>query len=305
MTSEESKEKKRPSAEELFLARGQSNEPDEFDEELFELTKTRERGSVLRPILMITVISLVIWVIYDWQDELAYFFSSSEPVELENVADFSLRKAEEPDWDPPVGHNQYVSLSGVPMRISSSEKYEIFRLMGAEIYVQREIGEERMREDDKPPSHLAGGVLPVDEYRQPYSGSGRMISFAAAPQQVAGVKSFFGEHYGTRFCEDYSQARIEDMERRELQQFRVRWERRYQEADEEQRQQRGLTPEPDSAQEERYLAENPVCVDAYLVRDGQRPRDQWWHLVFSAFLAIFALFNAYKLVEWFRRWLRA
>ncbi len=304
MTSEDSKDESRPSAEELFLAGGyDGDEPDEFDEELLELTKTRERGSVLRPILMIIVISLVAWVIHDWRDEVTYFFSSSDPVPLGDVADFPLHKGDDPDWEPPIEHNQFVSLSGMPSRISRGDNYEIFRLIGAEVYVQREADQDQLRED-APRSHLEGGALPVDEHRAYYQGQGRVISFAANPERVQGVKNFFGEHYGTRFCEDYSAERIADMEQRQLRNYRTRWERRYEEADEEERQERGLRPQPDAADEERYMSTNPVCVNAFLIQDEQRPIDQWWHVVFSAFLLLFALFNLYKLVEWFRRWLR-
>ena len=146
---------------------------DDFDEELLALTKTSNRGSVLRPILMILVIVVVGWVIYDWQDELAYFFSSSEAVEVGDVSQFPVKSADDPDWEPPIAHNQYVSIQGMPTRLSGGSEYEFFRLVGGEIYVQRAVGEGKGANEDGShplPGRSMGPDLAVDEHRQRYEG---------------------------------------------------------------------------------------------------------------------------------------
>ena len=290
------------------------DEPDEFDEELHNLVRTRERGSVLRPILMIIVVLLVGWVISDWSDELSYFFTSSDPVEVGDTADFAQKAAEDPDWEPPLEHNSFVSMQGMPTRIASGDAYTFFRLLGAEVYVQRETPREEDEDDDVSPlledqqsdlpQRNMGPGLPVDEQRTYYQGEGRLISFAANPDRVAGMKEFYAEKYDVRFCEDYTDHQIENLEQQRVEVFRDNWRERYEEADEQQRQDEELTPEPDQEDEQLMLQSNPVCVDAYMLVDDQRPMDHWWYLLFSVLLGAFAVYNVVKLVRWFRDWLK-
>lgn len=296
---------------------------EELDEELLELVESRERGSVLRPILMIAVIFLVMWVVWDWRSEVGYFFTSPDPVEIGEVSELPVKQAQDPDWEPPIEHNAYVSLTGMPTRITTGRGHRFFRLVGAEIYVQQQFDDPDEDDggffdfswgfaddaflddgDSNLPERNMGPGLPVDEHRALYDGEGRLISFAADPQRVAGLKQFYGETYNIRFCEDYSEGQIEDLERQRLERFQTRWRTRYEQADEQQREERQLTPQPSDIDERRLLAENPVCVDAYLLQDGQRPIDQWWYLLFAALLSAFALFNVYKVVQWFRDWLK-
>ncbi len=297
-------------AERQFLAH--QEEPDEFDEELRELIETRERGSVLRPILMIIVILMIGSVISGWGDELEYFFSSWEPVQVGDTAAFSEKAAADPDWEPPLNHNTYVSMEGLPTRMTTGGNYKFFRLLGAEVYVQLEQ-EETDDEDDThplledqeslPERNMAPGLLP-DEQRQFYSGEGRLISFAADPELVRGIKRFYGERYNMQFCEDFVEHQIEDMEQQLLERIRNRWQQRYEEADNEERERRGLTPEPTAEEEQQLLERDPVCVNAYLLQDGQRPVDRWWYLLFTVLLGGFAVYTAFKLVRWFQDWLK-
>lgn len=298
--------------EERFLGGyEEGGQPDEFDQELIEMVETRERGSVLRPILMIAVIVLIGWVIYDWSDHLAYFASSPDPVELGDVAEFGQRAAEDPDWEPPLQHNTYVSLEGMPTRISSGGNYEFFRVIGAEIYVQREVedpedgDDDSIREqEDALPDHDLSPGLPVDEHRSRYEGAGRLTSFAAAPDRVEGLKEFYGEQYNIRFCEDYSERQLQDFRQRQREVIEDNWRQRYREADPDERERRDLTPEPTDQQLQELLDDRPVCVNAYLVQDGERPIDQWWYVLFSVLLGALMIFNVYKLVRWFRDWLK-
>lgn len=296
------------SLEEQFLI--DDEEPDEFDEELAELVRTRERGSVLRPILMILVVLLVSWVIYDWRSELSYFFTPPEPVDVGEVADFASKAAEEPDWQPPIAHNTYVSIEGMPTRRTSGGGYQFFRLQGAEIYVQQQDPDAVDDDDDLvddgsslPARDMAPG-LPIDEHRQWYRGEGRLISFRADPERVAGLKEFYGDQYNIRFCEDYSERQIEDLENQRIEMIRQNWAERYREASEEERRAKELTPEPTDAEERQLLDSRPVCVDGYFLQDDRRPIDHWWYVLFSVLLALFAAFNVLKLYRWFKDWLR-
>ncbi len=313
MTSEEStkadKKRERSDLEKRFLEGYAYDEGDDFDEELLELVENRQRGSVLRPILMILVIVVVSSVIYDWRDEIEYFFADSEPVEIGDTTRFSSRAAQDPDWEPPVAHNRYVSIGGMPTRVSRGGGYEFFRLVGAEIYVQRKLE----IDDDEDPDRggvvsmvpeRAGPGLPIDEHRRRYEGEGRLIAFAKAPERVRGLKEHYAEHYNLRFCEDYTERQLEDFRAQQLETLLSRHRQRYEQTDKERREELGLEREPSDSEIRRYLDERPVCVDAYLVHDGQRPADQWWYVLFSALLGLFVLFTAYKLVRWFQAWLR-
>ncbi len=297
------------SLEERFLAgvdSEQSEEPDDFDLELSELKRTRKRGSVLRPILMIIVVLLVGSVLHDWRHELGYFFTFSDPVELGSVAEFPVRMSQEPGWEPPMEHNAYVSLQGMPTRMSRGGQYEIFRLIGAEIYVQRDLDEEEIADGERSglPPRQEGPGLPVDEHRRRYVGEGRLLAFESVPERVAGLKQFYGERYNMRFCDDYTPRQIEDLERQRRETFRSNWQGRYERATEEVRAERELTPEPTDADVEQNLDRHPVCVNAYLLHDDRRPLDHWWYLALSILLSAFMLFNIYKLVAWFRDWIR-
>lgn len=296
--------------EERFLDGYDDGEPDEFDEELIDLVETRERGSVLRPILMIAVVVLVGWVIYDWADHLAYFASSPDPVEVGDVAQFDQKAAEDPDWEPPLEHNTYVSMEGMPTRITSGGNHEFFRLIGAEIYVQRQVDGEDGDDDDSIidddgalPERELGDGLSVDEHRTRYEGAGRLVSFSADPERVEGLKEFYGDQYSIRFCEDYTDRQLEDLRRQQREVIEDNWRERYREADPEEREERGLTAEPDEDEVQQLLDRRPVCVNAYLLQDGERPVDQWWYVLFSVLLGAFMLFNVYKLVRWFQTWL--
>lgn len=311
--SNESQEKSSPreptDLERQFLQGYGGSSDDEFDDELLELMENRQRGSVLRPILMILVIVVVSSVIYDWRGEIEYFFADSDPVELGDATRFSSRAAENPDWKPPVEHNQYVSVEGMPVRVTGGGGYQFFRLVGAEIYVQREI--EQSEDDDDDSSGIISQVperpgqgVPVDEHRKRYEGAGRLVSFARAPERVKGLKEHYGEAYNMRFCEDLSPSQIEDRQAEQVETYRERQRRRYEEASEEVRAERDLRPEPTAEDVENFIRDNPVCVDAYLVHDGQEPKDQWWYVLVSALLGLFVIFTAFKLVRWFQAWLK-
>ena len=294
----------RPSVEDIFVRR---DDDEAFDAELEALTKTRNRGSVLRPILMIIIVLLVTSVITDWSDEVRYFFHASEPVELGDASEFPIKQAEDPEWTPDLEHNSYVSIQGMPTRISSGDRYEVFRLVGADIYVQRELeaGEDDDREEGHTlPRRNMGPGLQVDEHRDHYRGQGRLLAFEDAPGRVSGLKEFFGQTYNTQVCEDFSDRRITDMEERRAEIFRQNWYQRYQEASDDERQEKGLTPEPTDDDVQRALDRNPVCTTAYLLHDDQSPEDHWWYVALSALLGLFVIFNIVKLVRWFKQWLK-
>ena len=293
----------KPSLEEIFLA-GSTREDPEFDQELLELTRERSRGSVLRPILMLVVILFIGSVINDWSDELAYFFGSAEPLEMGEVTEFPVL-GQDPEWQPPVEHNRYVSVEGLPTRISRGGEYEFFRLIGGEFYVQRKLSEEEQARAERalPSRSEMMGMSPGGD-RNRYVGRGRLMAFSQAPQRFEGLKRHYGERYGTRFCEDYTPRQLQELDRQRREQAAINWVNRYENASLEERQRRALTPAPTEADLDDLLERNPVCVHAYMIYDGQSPRDLWWYVLLSALLGALMLFNVVKLVRWFRNWVR-
>lgn len=297
-------ESTKPSLEEIFLAGSQKEDP-EFDEELMDLVRERQRGSVLRPIMMVLVIVVIGSVIADWKDELTYFFHPSEPVAMGDISEFPIH-ALDPQWEPPVTHNTYVSLQGLPTRISRGGEYEFFRLIGGEFYVQRKLSPEeveRSQEERLPTRAELMGMAPGGD-REVYNGRGRLVAFEEAPQRFGGLKRHYQERYNTLFCEDYTERQRAELRRQKMEQVADNWALRFENADQEERDRRNLTPQPTQEELDDLLDRNPVCVHAFMIYDDQAPRDFWWYLVFSALLGLLMLYNVVKLYRWFANWLK-
>ncbi len=301
MTEKDRKEMTREELEAYFF---EHTADEDIDPELLEMHREEKRGSVLRPILMILIIVLVGSVISDWTDEVTYFFHPSEPIELGDIADFPVNRAEDPEWEPPVKHNTYVSVEGMPMRISRGGEYEFFRLIGGEFYVQREITDENYDPDRRLPTRaeVLGMTGAGDRFR--YEGTGRLVSMAAAPGRYRSLKDHHYERYGTRFCEDYTERQLDEIQRQRTEVLVGNWAARYENATAEEREEQGLTPAPTEEEIAGVLGRNPLCVNAYLIQDGQSPRTFWRYVVFCGVLALLMLFSAGRLVLWFRDWFR-
>lgn len=281
-------DKRREIEEKLGLEPGE-----EIDPELVELANEQRSQSVLRPILFIAVIALGVWIISDWWPELRYFFKSGEPTQIGEVGDFASKRGDDPDWSPDLPDNEYVSLSGVPSRRSSSPKYEYFKLIGANIYV------EKPREE----TGDSEGVERRRSFKSPdrvrFEGAGRMLSFGSVPERYQGVRDYYHKTYGTRFCgliTDREQSRLRKLRRESIIQT---WREDYENATEEERDEQGLTPKPSDEEIEELMGADPVCVDGYLLRAGVTPKDHWWYLLITGMFGIFMLVNAYWLVRWF------
>ena len=106
---------------------------EEIDPELLELAEPKRRKSILRPILFAAVIWFGISIIGDWQTELEYFVSSSEPVNVGAVQGFPDERADDPNWTPDIPHNRYVSVEGIPSRRAESDRYRFFKLIGGDV----------------------------------------------------------------------------------------------------------------------------------------------------------------------------
>ncbi|MFU8807219.1 MAG: hypothetical protein ACNA8W_25645, partial [Bradymonadaceae bacterium] len=212
------------------------SEEDDLDPELMELAERRSRGSILRPILMVAVIVFGASILTDWKAELAYFFSSSEPIEIGSVTEFAVQSSRDPNWRPPLEDNRYVSISGVPTRRSAGRKHHYFRLIGGEIYV------EVPRDDyiSNPIERELAGQQRGDVDRTYFEGEGRLIAFSSVSDRYGGLRQYYNERYNTRFCDDFTETAIAEIARRRRETIRQNLALEYESASEETRKELDL-----------------------------------------------------------------
>lgn len=289
----------RAALEEEFMAAGEDDE--EVDPELMALAEERSRPSALRPILFIAVIALGIWIVGDFRTQIEYFFSSSDPVQLGEIAEMAKGPDEEPNWSETFSHNRYVELAGIPKRRSESRKYRYFKLVGAPVYVEQpltEVGE-------APEPKFRGPNRSGPEGRTYFEGKGRMIAFGKMPDKYAGVKHYYRKKYGTRFCENLSKKDKQRIRSEQRSTIIDNWRARYDNASKKERQKKGLTPEPSDEELQEILNANEICTEAFLVQATVSPRDHWMYVLTAALFGLFMLLNVYWLIRWFRDFFRS
>lgn len=254
--------------------------------------------SVLRPILMVMVLVLGGFILSDWKEELAYYFSSSEPVELGQVSEFPSRAEADPSWEPEIPHNRYVSLTGIPIRRSLSTQYKYFKLIGGELYVEAPRDDAELSEMER----IQQGEPQADTDRSYYEGRGRALSFSAMPKRYATLRNYYETRYATRFCADLDEASRRQLEEQRREMAVKIWKKTYAEAGEEERAK--MAPEPGKEKLDELMRENPVCVDAWLIQEGKAPGDHLWYVILSAIFGVFMLVDVIFLVKWVTRAVR-
>lgn len=276
----------------------QKRPADEPDPELMALAGTGTRPSILRPILMIAVIVLGGWIISDWRPELEYFMSDATPVELGEAIEFAVVGN---DAEKSLPHNRYVAISGIPTQRSQSTRYRFFRLIGAPIFV------EERRDDviEDPLERELKGDVKGDVDRTLFRGAGRLTKFSEMPQRYHGLRHYYRTRYNITFCEELSEAQRIEVQKRKRDAIIAQLKAEYAEASAEERERRKLTEEPDQAFVDELLADDPVCLEAWLLQDGAPPNSYTWYLVASLMFLAFMLFNVVMLVRWVRAFLRA
>jgi hypothetical protein len=277
----------------------EKSDDQEVDPELVALAEERASSSALRPLLFVAVIGLSIWVISDFWSEIEYFFSPSEPAEIGEVTKLAQTSSDEPNWSKHFPHNRYVSLSGIPKRQSESENYRYFKLVGVPVYVEDPLGED---EKDSGPTN-AGPRGPTD--RTYFEGKGRLIAFEKMPKRYNGVKRYYRKQYGTRFCETLSDREIDRIRNEKRTAVVDNWRKRYENASEQEREEKDLTREPTEQDIQEILNADPICVEAYLFRSTVEPSDNWEYLAVGGLFGLFMLLNVFWLVRWFRDFFRS
>jgi len=273
---------------------------DEPDPELMALAGTGTRPSILRPILMIAVIALGGWIISDWRTDLEYFASSAQPVELGDALSFAIVGEGSQDISD-LPHNRYVSISGIPTQRSQSTRYRFFRLVGAPIFVE----ERRADVIEDPLERELEGDAKGDVDRTMFRGDGRLMKFSEMPQRYHGLRHYYRTRYNITFCEELSPQQHEDVKRRKRDAIVAQLRAEYEEAGAEEREKRKLVPDPPAALVDELLADDPICIEAWLLQDGAPPSSHSWYLIASLMFLAFMLFNVAMLVRWIRTFLRS
>ncbi len=269
------------------------------DEELMALAEA-EPPSILRPVLMIGVIAMAAWIVSDWQGELEYFFSSKEPVEIGDVTDFASEAAEDPEWTPDIPHNRYVKVSGIPSRRSQSARYRYAKLVGGWVFV--EIPRDDYIED--PIERELQGEQKAEVDRTYFEGSGRALAFREMPERYRGLRHYYTSRYNIRFCDELTPAELREIQNRRRDSIIQQWSAEFEAATEEERLERSLTPQPTEEEIADILANNPACVDAYLIQVDNKPGDQHWYVLAALLFLGFMVFNVFMLIRWVRRFLK-
>jgi len=276
---------------------------DGVDPELMELAEAPVRDSVLRPILMLMVLVMGAFILSDWQEELAYFFSAKQPVEIGSVTDFPEKRATDPDWSPQMPHNRYVEVSGIGDSPSFSKRYKYFKLIGGEVYIETLRDDADASELEK----LQKTGNERGEERQEFvhfEAKGRALSFAAMPKRYSTLRQYYSRYYNTTFCVDLDQGTRTQLERQQRGVIEQMWKERYEAATAAEREAKKLTPTPTEAQVRERMEKRPVCVDAWLIQAHKSPTDHWWYMALASVFGLFMLVDLIFLLRWIKRFLQ-
>jgi hypothetical protein len=109
--------------------------------------------SPISAFLMVGVCAFIPWYIWGQRQDLAYFFSSSEPIDLGIAQDYHLVSEGEQAKAEHFEDNRYVRIEGIPIRhvgIQVSEiplfpkkKKLVYQLMGSTVYIQEDMENSR------------------------------------------------------------------------------------------------------------------------------------------------------------------
>lgn len=167
-----------------------------------------KRLTPVNALLMLGVLGFVPWYIYGARQDIEYFFSSSDPVDLGQVDGFAMGIDDEAPVYP---DNRYVRVRGIPIRqvgigmrdnpISGTVKKHVYQLMGSPVYVE-ENAEESQYADFM--SKMTSTFQP-DTIVDPIDIVGRMRRFDTADaKKYVPIRNYYSEKYGTVFCENMS-----------------------------------------------------------------------------------------------------
>jgi hypothetical protein len=264
---------------------------DDFPEVDPELENLRPQINWFRPFLMILVMVFSVYVSTKFEEELTFFLSPSEPVDVGNLTE----NATNSDAPLDIPHNRLVRVSGVPahehtsISCAASPPSRFFKLIGAPVYIQYPLGDDVSAiacEAERKPGDVFEEAAYVDEV------VGRAVSFEATQSgRYDGFKRFYEQTSGVLFCSSMTEARREARINMLRQLLR-----------EKHKAQNGQYPSEEELQKE--LSKETLCQHAFLIQGEVTPSDYWHYLAVVIILGLIALWNVVALVLWIRRFLR-
>jgi len=228
--------------------------------------------------------AFAIFLATQYLGELRYYFSPTEPIDLGEIDEISLRDDLFEEGMLTLPSNRYVSLVGITERRSHARKRIFYKLVGAHIYVQSDEVDERPRIL----RHESLTVSPTEEsYRAIHETPGRLIAFEDLPGRYQGVVRHYGDNYRTHFCgyEPSAEVRAYMLATRGRVEMTLLDEL-------------GRPPTPEELDDR--LGPTNRCQHGYLVISGMAPRDYAYVLYIYAALGLVLIGCLVFMVRWFR-----
>ena len=177
--------------------------------------KKNQRPSGLAFLLLVGVTVFVPWYVYQNRDDIAYFFSSTEPVNLGDAQAYRLLgKGEQGTGvQESFEDNRYSEISGIPIHhigiqkkenfFSSSEQMLVYEMMGSSVYVQEPMKDSKFASFMSQTSTQFGANAQLE----PLKIRGRLRRFDSSDaKRYRQIRAYYSQKYGTVFCEEMSDA---------------------------------------------------------------------------------------------------
>ena len=177
------------------------------------LYKERRKLTPIRTLLMLGVVGFVPWYIAGERQNIEYFFSSSDPIDLGIADTYRLADDGEVATAQDFTDNRYVKIQGIPIRHTGIQVKEnpvmprtkklIYQLMGSSIFVEEDM------KDSKYAAFMSqtSTAFNPNQILEPLSVEGRLRRFDTADaKRYAPVRDYYSKKYGTVFCEGMSDA---------------------------------------------------------------------------------------------------
>ena len=169
--------------------------------------------SPISAFLMVGVCAFIPWYIWGQRQDLAYFFSSSEPIDLGIAQDYHLVSEGEQAKAEHFEDNRYVRIEGIPIRhvgIQVSEiplfpkkKKLVYQLMGSTVYIQEDMENSRFASFMAQTSPTLNQNMGVEQIEI----KGRLRRFDSVDdKRYSAVRGHYTDKYGTIFCQGMSDA---------------------------------------------------------------------------------------------------
>ncbi len=175
--------------------------------------KKNKRPSMFGMLLMVGVVCFVPWYTWSQREDLEYFFSSSEPIDLGSAQEYRITDNGQVGKSQEFPDNRYVTVHGIPIRqiaikskddvLSRSTEKLVYQLLGSGLYIQEE------KENSRFASFMSNtsATLTINQNAQEISVSGRLRRFDTEEAvKYAPIRDYYSKSYGTFFCESLSPA---------------------------------------------------------------------------------------------------